>query len=581
MTSEAFREALPYMDIADDNKEKVYMEFESRLNDFVHLCRAYIDDHKPIGPHKIRLLKLLLHDEENVAVIGDIHGGICDLRSFLLRLREHGFFKDRAPTDVQTNYILKEGKYIVCLGDFVDNGESSLPVAHLLFALKMMPGNNTKVIILNGNHEDYDAYARFPRTGWIFDFLPWKDSQWDIEKKNDRGREWYAVKAGHKGMFTNIANHLLLKKLIAVAEDGTPYFVPFEYLPAALFVRYKTNDVWIQMCHGGIDDNLVPIIKGFLEDDMSLHHIVKPEYRLDVHFSGLKWSDFDDTYHDDINGAEESADCGGHLLNVQEWDSTNSCGKQNERGRKVKTYDAQCTLNYLKHTNIGTIIRGHEDQVRGFMSIPMHEDTQKPDAGIDINVYVFPVARAEIFDNTDGVRTERSMSSCVRRHEIRPLPAPQLIRTVNGEDGLWERPFHCRDPKASTYFVHGRGSECALEPKYNHCVPKDRCAKFAQGVPFAYKFPSKDHAVVTTSSCSQGLKKAQQAFIIIEKSNVSDRFRGAREALREKVLAREERENADRRKFGKLNENRNKKLHHKAERHLERSMALLKTEGYK
>ena len=56
----------------------------------------------------------------------------------------HGFFQDRAPTDVQTDYILKEGKYIVFLGDFVDNGESSLPVAHLLFALKMMPGNNNK-----------------------------------------------------------------------------------------------------------------------------------------------------------------------------------------------------------------------------------------------------------------------------------------------------------------------------------------------------------------------------------------------------------------------------------------------------
>lgn len=576
------------MNIADDNKEKVYMEFESHLNDFVHLCRAYLKEHKPIGPHKIRLLKLLLNDEDNVAVIGDIHGGICDIRSFLLRLRVHGFF-ERAEADVQTDYILKEHKHIVCLGDFVDNGDSSLPVAHLLFALKMMPGNKEKVIILNGNHEDYNAYARFPRTGWIFEFLPWNGSQWGIEKKNDKGL--YAVKSGHKGMFTNIANHLLLKDLIAV-HDGTPYFVPFEYLPAALFVRYKTNDAWIQMCHGGIDDILVPVIKDFLKDETSEHHIVKPEYTPSVHFSGLKWSDFDDTYK--INGTEQSAQCGGKFLNVQKWDIQNSCAKKNDRGAKVKTYDVQCTLNYLNHTNIATIIRGHEDQVRGFMSIPMHKDTKKPDAGIEINVYVFPVARSKIVDNIDGVDTERSMSSCVQLHETKPLPEPQLIRTVNGEDAAWEPPFHCRDPKASTYFVHGQYSERVFEPKYKHCVPKDRCAKFAEGVPFAYKFPSKDHAVVTTSSCSQGLKKAQQAFIIIEKSLdpveadplkadplKADPLAGMRAYLRAKLLAREE-ENADlRRKFGKLNENRQKKLHHKAAQHLERSIALLKTGGYK
>jgi len=518
---------------AHENKElEAYVEFESRLHEFVELCRSYVRHQHDIQalPHKIRLQKLLLNDTDNVAVIGDIHGGICDLQSFLLRLRQHHFFRERMKPDGQyaqgsmydneTDYILRQGKYIVCLGDFVDNGNSSLPVAHLLFALKMIPGNRENVIILNGNHEDYSTYTR-PRSGWMPQLIPFVQNEWKIQQRHGpHGPRWVVQSQYRHLVMAKIANYLLQEGVILMDHRTGPYLQAFEYLPSALFVRYKSNTAWVQMCHGGIDHNLVTSINEFLHADTE-HYTVPSNTAHSYSNSGLKWSDFDDIYVD-MDGEEKSAQCGRHALKVNDWNG--ACARSNVRDEHqgtIKTYGIKCTLSYLNHTNISTIIRGHEDTVRGFMSIPVHSSTPKPNAGMDITVYVFPVARSQIVDTHNGVQKERSMRSCVRPNEILPLPNPQEIRT-NDHAGahMWQRPSHCTDTNARSYFTHGIGSEEIFEQQYKHCVPNNRCTKFAQGKPFAYKLPSKDHAVVTTSSCSQGLKKAQQAFIIITKRNL-------------------------------------------------------------
>jgi predicted phosphodiesterase len=70
---------------------------------------------------------------ENLIIVGDLHG---DLRSF---------------ERIVEKWKEKNG-YIIFLGDYADRGHNGLEIIENLMELK----NNENVILLKGNHEDYD-----------------------------------------------------------------------------------------------------------------------------------------------------------------------------------------------------------------------------------------------------------------------------------------------------------------------------------------------------------------------------------------------------------------------------------------
>ncbi|MCW1296276.1 MAG: serine/threonine protein phosphatase [Candidatus Parvarchaeota archaeon] len=74
---------------------------------------------------------------ENLIVVGDLHGDFNSFKKIVDEWR-------------------KQKGYIIFLGDYADRGSSGLEIIESLMELK----KDKNVILLKGNHEDYDKYGR-------------------------------------------------------------------------------------------------------------------------------------------------------------------------------------------------------------------------------------------------------------------------------------------------------------------------------------------------------------------------------------------------------------------------------------
>ena len=90
------------------------------------------------------LLRIDVAEDENIVVVGDIHGQLSDLRANVFRLEP----------DSKRKFLF--------LGDYVDRGPNSVEVICLLFALKVEFPN--RIHLLRGNHEE-------SQTSRIYGFL--------------------------------------------------------------------------------------------------------------------------------------------------------------------------------------------------------------------------------------------------------------------------------------------------------------------------------------------------------------------------------------------------------------------------
>jgi len=71
---------------------------------------------------------------ENLIVVGDLHGDLESLNKILIIWKK------------------EKNNYIIFLGDYADRGNNGLEIIEKVMKLK----NNENVILLKGNHEDYD-----------------------------------------------------------------------------------------------------------------------------------------------------------------------------------------------------------------------------------------------------------------------------------------------------------------------------------------------------------------------------------------------------------------------------------------
>ena len=94
---------------------------------------AVVDECERILGGEPSLLELSLADGESMVIVGDIHGHLDDLTSYLT---SYGFF---------------EGRRFLFLGDYVDRGSNSIEVMVLLAALKVVYPE--RVYLIRGNHE--------------------------------------------------------------------------------------------------------------------------------------------------------------------------------------------------------------------------------------------------------------------------------------------------------------------------------------------------------------------------------------------------------------------------------------------
>ena len=108
----------------------------------------YGDERIPFEPFAA---KLVLPDNAEAIVMGDLHGDVLSLIKTLDDLNDRGYlegFKLRKP-----NY------YFLFLGDYTDRGKYGVEVLYTLFRLKM--ANPDQVHFARGNHEDFTLAARY------------------------------------------------------------------------------------------------------------------------------------------------------------------------------------------------------------------------------------------------------------------------------------------------------------------------------------------------------------------------------------------------------------------------------------
>lgn len=340
---------LPYMrHMSDPCPQLESASFVATADRMVQLSRR--DCKIPPASYRLTIKKLQLSASARVAVVGDIHGGLCNLRNFLVRLRHRGFFKKGN----QTRYRLRKGHHIVSLGDLVDRGPSSLQVLHLLLTLKTdICGNWDRVHILNGNHEEASMY----------------NSEIGFAKEM---------------MLDSDFVKLAYQQGVLRTENGDNILTPLEYLPSALFVRYN-QEAWLQMCHGGIDLSLQDTIGGFLTNEETILHITHNDAGelIDLRSTmdtGLRWSDF-----------HAPTGCNpGRTVTLRTDDDVVA----SVRGEGVWDYGTVSTGRYLCRVGVGMILRGHQDMVEGFMAVPY--PWSKPQCNMRLTAHMFPIISGRV-----------------------------------------------------------------------------------------------------------------------------------------------------------------------------------------
>ncbi len=170
--------------------------------------------------------KLVVKPGSVISFHGDLHGDIHSLNHYLCYLKEKRYLDQKNPFKIAEEH---NDFYMVFLGDYTDRGWYGAEVIYTILRLKIE--NPDKVILVRGNHEDYDINKRY---GFIE----------ELEHK-------FGEKSIIKRMFgTNPATTLMasIQKM-------------YETLPLALYIGSGTEDHndFIICCHGGIEFGFDPL----------------------------------------------------------------------------------------------------------------------------------------------------------------------------------------------------------------------------------------------------------------------------------------------------------------------------------
>ena len=263
----------------------------------------------------------------------------------------------------------------------------SLEIVYILFFIKTIPGNWSRVIILNGNHEDASLYTYQTFKSELLSH--------DLNRLNHTSRKGADGDDQEPGL--TVMQHATVDGGLGTHHSTDTFFkietIMFR-LPCVLFTRYtrhgdskrsaskrsdsKQSDSknekdasWVQFCHGGIDqhfgfqrtDNtLNDFLNKYDFEFLNLNHPEHPLSTVQIESSGFKWSDFKSSR---VMKDQVRLQCG-----------CTSCPYKSPRGAG-EVYDEYSTLVYLENNGIQCIVSGHQDFINGFAVLPKEHHTAK------------------------------------------------------------------------------------------------------------------------------------------------------------------------------------------------------------
>lgn len=248
-------------------------------------------------------IKKEILDDSEVTIIGDIHSSFHSLFEIIQSIKDNFF--------VDNTMELKKNRYIIFTGDITDYGPYGLEVLWFVFTLYYY--NHENVIILKGNHENYNVYS--------------DDSRPNLSLVKEI---FYQFKVNEDDLWNEVAIKV------------RPIIKTLSILPTVLFLKFRGHTY--QLNHGSINLNISsynnvsnnfntfysPLLN-FLENDMKKYIYISNDLN-----DGYKWGDF---YYNP-NNLEENK-------------------KPFKSSRQKHPHNV--VQNYLKSHNIKAIISGHQD----------------------------------------------------------------------------------------------------------------------------------------------------------------------------------------------------------------------------
>ena len=276
-----------YLDDCDKNcvkDDKIYNNIEYKLitNSDLELEFLYTIEKKlNFYNHHNYVIKNTLLKQTKIIFSGDYHSSIFALLQFILELKKKKI--------LDNNFRLIDNYNIVFTGDIVDRGPYGIECLYVIFLLVAI-NDPDRIIVTKGNHENKSVYTNYG----------------------------FADELKFSGL-----SHTLINRIQMILYK----------LPMAYFTKKRSDKLWYQFCHGGIDVSMENnTIKNFLlstEKSIILNEKILEGF-------GFQWSDFD-----------------GLVTNIK--------AEQSARGGNTKKYGIAAATNILKHNNIRTIISGHQD----------------------------------------------------------------------------------------------------------------------------------------------------------------------------------------------------------------------------
>jgi Calcineurin-like phosphoesterase len=283
-----------------DNMKKLY-DYENSISIINNVLNKVKNDHPNQSQftEKVGYVRWLQpREEDNIILLGDIHGSFSTFVRHLLRWRRLNI--------INKNGIINGDYYIIFLGDIVDRGVYSYETLIILYLLKIK--NPEKIILNRGNHEEMETN----------EYYNLKDEV--VEKFKDYGKSIFIA-----------LNRVMM------------------WQPSAIIVQNPGNlDEYVYLAHGGLphdfdDNNRLP--------DQFINGVMNKESFIidDEIAKGIRWND--------IYGKEDTID---NLRRINPRNNPKITPENTPAFKTIKIIGKKI-IKAANSLGIKMIIRGHQD----------------------------------------------------------------------------------------------------------------------------------------------------------------------------------------------------------------------------
>ena len=242
-------------------KLQIYNQIDNLLTTSTTKMNSYYTRHNftnsTIDNNDEIIIKLNEDSNSKIIIMGDQHGSFHSFFRLIIRLIISGV--------IDKDYKLADNYKMIFLGDIIDRGNFGIEIMYIILKLFIVNNNedNLRVIIIRGNHEEYDTFSKYGFEN-------------EIKRKinNNSGREKHPIVLG----FINF----------------------YKYCPSAIILTQNNIKYWL--CHGGFPVDLKKLSALNINTSKTVY------LNKVVGNSQIRWNDFYNKPDDSTSSRSENSE---------------------------------------------------------------------------------------------------------------------------------------------------------------------------------------------------------------------------------------------------------------------------------